>query len=175
MTDLAVAALSRKRAELAGRIEHARSELDAMLASLAALDATLRLFDPAIRVQAIRPKPFPPVRNYLSPGMRARDVLGALRETGRPMTTREIAARLLAGQGRGGGDEKALSRAGEVVGAALRKLRAKGVASAQPGPGTRMVWSLTSEWGCDAACQEPASRSSVAGRYLSMQCRAIES
>ena len=142
-TDLAVAALSRKRAELAGRIEHARSELDAMLASLAALDATLRLFDPEIRVQAIRPKPFPPVRNYQSPGMRVRDVLGALRETGRPMTTREIAARLLAGQGRGG-DEKMLSRAGEIVGAALRKLRAKEVVSAQPGPGTRMLWSLAS-------------------------------
>jgi hypothetical protein len=131
-----------KRAELAGRIEHARSELDAMLASLAALDATLRLFDPEIRVQAIRPKPFPPVRSYQSPGMRVRDVLGALRETGQPMTTREIAARLRAGQGHGDGDAKALSRAGEIVGAALRKLRAKGVASAQPGPGTRMLWSL---------------------------------
>ena len=72
-----------------------------------------------------------------------RDVLGALRETGGPMTTREIAARLLAGRGHGS-DEKALSRAGEIVGAALRKLRAKGVASAQPGPGTRMLWTLTS-------------------------------
>jgi hypothetical protein len=139
--DLALSALARKRAELAGRIEHARADLDAMLASLAALDATLRLFDPEIRVQAIRPKPFPPVRNHQSPGMRVRDVLGALRETGRPMTTREIAARLLAGQARGG-DEKALSRAGEIVGAALRKLRAKGVASARPG--TRTLWTLAS-------------------------------
>ena len=135
-----------KRAELAGRIEHARSELDAMLASLAALDATLRLFDPEIRVQAIRPKPFPPVRNSQSPGMRVRDVLGALRETGRPMATREIAARLLAGQGRGG-DEKMPSRAGEIVGAALRKLRAKGAVSAQPGPGTRMLRTLASGLG----------------------------
>ena len=143
MTDLAVAALSRKRAELAGRIEHARAELDAMLASLAAVDATLRLFDPGIRVQAIRPKPFPPVRGHGTPGMRVRDVLGALRETGRPITTRKIAARLLAGQGLGG-DERMLSRAGEIVEAALRKLRAKGVAASQPGPGTRMLWSLAS-------------------------------
>ena len=51
--------------------------------------------------------------------MRVRDVLGVLRETGRPMTTREIAARLLAGQGPGG-DERMLSRAGEIVGAAPR-------------------------------------------------------
>ena len=141
MPDLAVSALTRKRAELAGRIEHARAELDAMLASLAAVDTTLRLFDPGIRVQAIRPKPFPPVRGQGTPGMRVRDVLGTLRETGRPMATREIAARLLAGQGLAG-DERTLSRAGEIVGAALRKLRAKGVAAAQPGPGTRMLWSL---------------------------------
>jgi hypothetical protein len=86
--ELATAALVRKRAELAGRIGHARAELDAMLASLAALDATLRLFDPELRPQAIRPKPFPPRRGPEQPGMRVRDVLGALRETGRPMTTR---------------------------------------------------------------------------------------
>ena len=35
-----------------GEIEHARSELDAMLSDLAALDTTLRLFDPEIRLAA---------------------------------------------------------------------------------------------------------------------------
>ena len=82
MTDLAVAALVRKRAVLAGRIEHARSELDAMLASLAALDATLRLFDPGIRVQAIRPKPFPPVQGAPAPAFAAR--LNYFRSIGAP-------------------------------------------------------------------------------------------
>src|SRR3954469_4370885 len=114
---LATAALVRKRAELAGRIDHARGELDAMLAALAALDATLRLFDSEARPEAIRPKPYPPLRGPDSPGIRARDVLGALRETGRPMTTREIAQRLLGG--RGVGDHGLLSRSSEIVGAAL--------------------------------------------------------
>ena len=136
--ELATAALVRKRAELAGRIEHTRAELDTMLASLAALDATLRLFDPDLRPQAIRPKPFPPRRGPEQPG-RVRDVLGALRETGRPMTTREIAERLLAG--RAVGNDELVSRGSEFVGAALRKLRARGVAAC--GPGARVPWRLT--------------------------------
>jgi hypothetical protein len=135
---LATAALVRKRAELAGRIEHTRAALDVMLASLAALDITLRLFDPELRPQTIRPKPFPPLRGPEQPGMRVRDVLGALRETGRPMTTREIAERLLAG--RAVGNDKLISRGSEIVGAALRKLRAKGMVACEPGPGGRGLW-----------------------------------
>src|SRR3954453_3059298 len=106
--DLAAAALVRKRAELAGRIEHMRSELETTVASLAALDATIRLFDPELRPQAIRPRPFPPRRGPEQPGMRVRNVVGGLRETGRPMTTREIAERLLAG--RAVGNDKLVSR-----------------------------------------------------------------
>ena len=139
MTDFAVSALSRKRAELAGRIEHTRSELDAMLADLAAVDTTLRLFDPEIRLAEIKPKPYPPGRGCNSPGMRVRDVLGTMRETGRPMTSAEIAKRLL---GARGGDRRELSRAGEIVGASLRKLRAKGVVMADRGPAKQMEWRL---------------------------------
>src|SRR5215208_3127479 len=58
--EIVVAALVRKRAELAGRIVHARAELDGMLASLAALDATLRLFDASAEPESIRPTPFCP-------------------------------------------------------------------------------------------------------------------
>src|SRR3954451_10230015 len=141
--ELATAALARKRAELAGRIDHTRAELDAMLASLAALDATLRLFDPELRPQAIRPRPFPPRRGPEQPGMRARDVLGALRETGRPMTTREIAERLLAG--RAIGNDKLVSRGSEIVGAAVRKLRARGVVACEAGTDGRSLWRLAVE------------------------------
>jgi hypothetical protein len=137
----ATAALIRKRAELAGRIEHARSELDVMLADLAALDTTLRLFDPEIRLAQIKPKPYPPVRGCSTPGMRVRDVLGCLRETGRPMTSAEIAKRLLGARGR---DKRMLLRAGEIVGAALRKLRARGVVTAER-PGKQVEWRLASE------------------------------
>src|SRR3954447_18116504 len=138
--ELATAALARKRAERAGRIDHTRAELDAMLASLAALDTTLRLFDPELRPQAIRPRPCPPRRGPEQPGMRARDVLGALRETGRPMTTREIAERPLAR--RAGGNDKPVSRGSEIVGAALRKLRARDAVACDSGPSGRGLWRL---------------------------------
>ena len=55
----AISALVRKRAELAGLIEHTRAELDRMTANLGHLDATLHLFDPEIRLDAIRPKADP--------------------------------------------------------------------------------------------------------------------
>ena len=113
-----------------------------MLADLAAVDVTLRLFDPEIRLAEIKPKPFPPVRGCNTPGMRVRDVLGTLRETGQPMTTREIAKRLLGGRGR---DRHLLSRAGEIVGASLRKLRAKGVVTAGRGSGKQMEWRLAGD------------------------------
>src|SRR5918997_2796126 len=103
--EIAVAALVRKRAELAGRIDHARRELDAMLASLAALDTTLRLFDPTIRVESIRPKAHRPGNGQPSPGIATRDVLAALRDAAGPLTAREIASRLLTQAGREAGEE----------------------------------------------------------------------
>ena len=51
---IALAALVRKRADLAGRIEHAYAWLERMLADLAGLDTTLRLFDPGVRLDAIK-------------------------------------------------------------------------------------------------------------------------
>jgi hypothetical protein len=139
--ELTVVALVRKRAELAGRIGHVRAELDGMLASLAALDATLRLFDPAIRVESIRPKAHRPANGHPSPGIETRDVLGALREAAGPLSAREIASRLLAQAGREA-DEATLRRAAEAVGRALRRQRRKGTTACDQGTGQEVIWRL---------------------------------
>jgi hypothetical protein len=55
MTDLAVAALIRKRAELAGEIEAALAKVARQRAELVHLDAVIRLLDPAAEPEAIRP------------------------------------------------------------------------------------------------------------------------
>ena len=55
-----IAGLTRKRAELAGRIEHMQTALRQLIIDLDNLDATLRLFEPDIDLEDIRPKPFPP-------------------------------------------------------------------------------------------------------------------
>src|ERR671926_124057 len=91
----AINALVRKRAELAGLIGHTRAELNVMVANLGHLDATLRLFDPEIRLDAIRPKTPRPAADPGRPEITTRMVLDVMRRAGEPLSTREIAARLL--------------------------------------------------------------------------------
>src|SRR3954468_23913988 len=129
----AISALVRKRAELAGLIEHRRAELDAMVANLGHLDATLRLFDPEIRLDAIRPKAPRPAAVPGRPEITTRMVLDALRRAGEPLGVLEIAARLLAEMGADAGDARPLRAVAERVGEALRRQRARGIVRNAPG------------------------------------------
>ena len=131
----------RKRAELAGLVERHRAELDTMVANLGHLDATLRLVDPEIRLDAIRPKAPRPVADPGRPEITTRMVLDALRCAGEPLGAREIATRLLAEMGVAA-DAKLLRAVAERVGEASRKQRAKGVAACEPGPDGRVLWRL---------------------------------
>jgi hypothetical protein len=54
-----LSALLDKRAELAGKIEFVQTELRQLIIDLDNLDATIRLFDPEIDLEAIKPKPLP--------------------------------------------------------------------------------------------------------------------
>src|SRR3954465_8518162 len=92
----AIGALVRKRAEMAGLVERHRAELDAMTANLGHLDATLRLFVRAIRLDAIRPKAPRPSTVSGRPEITTRMVLDALRRAGEPLGAEEISARLMA-------------------------------------------------------------------------------
>ena len=56
MTDLAISALSRKRAELAGEIIARAAALDQLRADLAHLDAAIRIMCPDAEPELIRPK-----------------------------------------------------------------------------------------------------------------------
>src|SRR3954454_14202036 len=114
----AIGALVRKRAELAGLVERHRAELDAMTANLGHLDATLRLFDPEIRLDAIRPKASRPAADPGRPEITTRMVLDALRRAGEPLSAKEIAARLLAEMGVPGGG-KLVRDAAESIGKAV--------------------------------------------------------
>src|SRR5690242_1293764 len=137
----AISALVRKRAELAGMIELRRTELDALTANLGHLDATLRLFDPEIRLDAIRPKAPRPAADPGRPEITTRMVLDVMRRAGEPLSAKEIATRLLDEMG-AAADAKLMRHAAERVGEALRKQRAKGVAACEPGPGGRGLWRL---------------------------------
>lgn len=90
-----ISALSNKRAELAGIVSQLERQLAQQQANLAHLDATMRLFDPNIRPDKIRPKQ-PRARSvWFRPGECLRLIYDALREAAQPMTTHQLAERII--------------------------------------------------------------------------------
>ena len=91
-------ALTRKRAEIAGQIEHNQLQLRHLIAELDHIDAAIRIFNPAVDIEAIRAKPVPP-RHAAFKGEVTRVVFMALREAADPLSSRDIALRLMRERG----------------------------------------------------------------------------
>ena len=90
-----IGALRNKRSELAGMLRQLEQQLAQQRANLAHVDATMRLFDPDIRPNDIRPKQ-PRERNaWFRPGECLRLIYDELREATQPVTTRELAERIM--------------------------------------------------------------------------------
>jgi hypothetical protein len=90
-----IAALCRKRSELGGVVSQLEQRLVKHRADLAHLDATMRLFDPDIRPQEIRPKQQRARSVWFRPGECLRLIYDELRDAPQPVTTRELAVRLM--------------------------------------------------------------------------------
>ena len=136
-----VSALLQKRATLAGQIEHTQTTLRQLIIDLDNLDATLRLFEPDIDLEVIRPKPFPP-RNSAVRGELSRIVLSCLRQSSTPLTTQDIAQHVMAERGLNTADTKLVKLIAKRVGACLRHQRDKGFVRSEPGPGQHLVWEM---------------------------------
>ena len=96
MSEFAIAALARKRAELAGEIEAGEARLRELRAVLAHVDATIRLFAPEYPIAAIaakKPRPERPV--LFGKGELGRTVLDILRTAEEPLTVAQIAAEVM--------------------------------------------------------------------------------
>jgi hypothetical protein len=90
-----IGALSNKRAELAGLVSQLERQLAQQQANLAHLDATMRLFNPDIQPNRIRPKQ-PRARSvWFRPGECLRLIYDELREAAQPMTTHPLAERII--------------------------------------------------------------------------------
>jgi hypothetical protein len=85
-----ISALRNKRAELAGMLRQLEQQLVRQRASLAHLDATMRLFDPDIRPKQPRTH-----NAWFRPGECLRLIYDQLREATEPVTTRELAERIM--------------------------------------------------------------------------------
>ncbi|RYG96265.1 MAG: hypothetical protein EON58_12480 [Alphaproteobacteria bacterium] len=99
MTDYALEALKRKRAELTGEIALCQARLASASQELEHLDATIRLFAPDFVAESILPKVFTPPASWSKRGEMSRAVLSILRVAKGPQSTREIAAQIVAQRG----------------------------------------------------------------------------
>ena len=114
-----VSGLIRKRAEIAGQIEHAQATLRQLIIDLDNLDHTIRIFDPDIDLVEVKPKRLPPrLQTYL--GELIRIVLSALRNSPKPLTTAEIAQHVMVARNLDTADKRLAKLMSKRVGACLK-------------------------------------------------------
>lgn len=137
-----LAGLIRKRAEIAGQLDHAQASARALIAALDHLDATIRLFSPEMDLEAVPVRPVPP-RHAAVAGQVTRPVLDALRNTTAGMTTRDLALHVMRGRGLNVEDVGLVRLMVRRVGSTLRQLRDRDALDATAGPGGVMTWRLS--------------------------------
>lgn len=124
--------------EIAGKMEATRQTLNALVFDLEAVEHTIRLLDPD--AQLGRAKPLPS-KDAAFRGEMRRDVLAALRAAQGPLTSLDIARQVMARR-KLATDPKAVIVVRKRVGAALWKLRAKGLVAEVPQEGDYKGWRL---------------------------------
>lgn len=136
-----VTALVKKRGEISGEIETLHDRIAQLIQDLEGIDRSLQVFAPHIETQTIAPR-FRPPENWSKRGEMTRLVLGILRLAKEPLTTRDVAAQLIAERGLDANEPRLLRLMSKRVGVALRRQREGGVVRATPGPGQYMLWEL---------------------------------
>lgn len=134
-------ALTRKRAEVAGQIEHNQLELRRLIAELDHIDATIRIFNPSIDIGAIRSKPVPP-RHAAFKGEVTRTVFKTLRAADGPITSRDIAMRLMTERGLNPDDRELALIMVKRVCACLRVQKKKGLVRNVASIGNLQGWEV---------------------------------
>jgi hypothetical protein len=136
-----VAGLIRKRAELAGEIDHLHSQVQEKLIQLDHLDAALRIFQPDIKLEELKPKPIPP-RESAMPGEMTRAVLTVLRRANQPLTALEIADRVMDLRCMNRNDKALVRTIRKRVTQCVRNNRGKGVLNSRQLTGRHLLWEI---------------------------------
>jgi hypothetical protein len=135
MTDLAVAALVRKRAELAGEIEHAQDRIAELRATLVHLDATIRLLCPDAEPELVKPKkPGRKDCDWFGRGELGRLALDVLRDAAEPWGSLRLARAVMERKGMEPGDLAALRRVKNMLNGALQRREGRLVERVVHGP-----------------------------------------
>ena len=90
-----IGALRKKRSEMAGIVRGLEQQLVEGRASLTHLDATMRLFDPNLRPEEIRPRRRRTCNAWFRPGECLRLIYDVLRDARELVTTRDVAERIM--------------------------------------------------------------------------------
>jgi len=133
--------LTRKRAEIAGKIEHAQAALRKLVGELDALDIAIRIFDPQADTGAIKPKVHPP-RHRAFRGEMTRHVLEILRKAEKPVTTRAIANAVMSARGLNVNDSGMVTIARKRVRACVWNLKRAAHVREVAGVGDLKEWAL---------------------------------
>ena len=139
-TQHAITALRDKRGELAGQIDALQDQLRQAFIDMDHIDATLRMFQPDIELDEIKPKPLPP-RHRAFKGQVTRAILAMLRKEG-PMDAKAITLRLMAERELNVNDSGLQQAMHKRIRAALRNLRERALVASAQGKGGLLVWSL---------------------------------
>ncbi len=137
----AVHGLIRKRAEIAGEIETLQRRFHELTDALDHLDATLRLFEPGIVLEDIRPKRLAP-RHAAKHGEMARFIFEAIREAGEPLTCAQLADAFMAARQIDTSDKATVATIRKRVQYSLRQQRERGTLAARSGAEGLLVWEI---------------------------------
>lgn len=130
-----------KRAELAGRINQLQHEMRQALIDLDSLDVAIRMFEPDIDLEQVKPKPLP-TRSPSFRGEVSRVVLSTLRKAGKPIPNHEITLAVMAARTLNPADKPLLRVLSKRVGACLRAQRKAGLVRSVDGPNRILLWEI---------------------------------
>jgi len=141
MTDYMLTGLVKKRAEISGQLANMHDTVAKLLRDLEHLDATIKLIAPDYEPEGIAPKLFRPPEDWSKRGQMSRMILSILRVAKEPMTTREIATKLILERGLAM-DTAMLKLMTKRCASSLRDMREKGRAASDGAGGMYQTWSI---------------------------------
>src|SRR5580700_10852340 len=131
-------------AEIAGMIARAQQQLGQFRADLVHLDATIRLFAPAMEPEAIPPKRIRQSDLWFEPGGLSRRVLDALRRAGAPIRAPDLVSAVMIDTGLDPADRASFVRVQWKVRDTLNRLNKRGLL-ASDGAGHGVLWRIADQ------------------------------
>src|ERR1700722_6512032 len=140
-----VSALVDKRAELAGQIVRIEQQLGQFRADLVHVDATIRLFAPALEPETIQAKVIRRRDGWFETGEVKRRVLDTLRRSDQPMAAPGLGRVVMIEKGLDPPDRPSFAKVQLKVGFNLRQLASRGVLIRSTAKQGTVLWSIADQ------------------------------